>query len=536
MVSARGNTGLESVLAMSTQLRISIAHFGRTLESFNTLLLADSLETSTRARLTRSFSRERQQALDVANVVQLMRALADRIDDIVPFLTLAIAASGATYGWSLPQSVSPSRLLQASSALADADRRARARGGSEPVGPVFKSKLYSMFQASARPKAAVDFTWKEEFSKCEVRVWRVWKRGGEWGELGNLEEEREKEEENEGIETEAGITYRYALVVTEDLNDGRYHEELEAHYEGREGRRELRRRMREGRAIAGERRQIAVAEVARLYYSSSGRLLNIEDAKTPVLVLKVQKEVGQRAGGRKDGTVNGITKGFEGGEAEPFVTPRKPKNWSTADGENGWGFKVDWLALEAYHPDDGSEEEDEDESEEDEDESEEEHDTEDDGETEVDDEEATEHVDGQDDEPNRKDAASSHRRPSFSASESTTAIASPPPLSLLEYLIRLSALEVSEQTSHLDISDEKINLFLRDGDVSADSSNVASAARAPTHRYRMPGGRSTIGRRGLLFRPPDEDAASPLAKKSSTRSRTWSGAESSEGESLASGL
>ncbi|RUS20443.1 RanGTP-binding protein-domain-containing protein [Jimgerdemannia flammicorona] len=345
MVSARGNTGLESVLAMSTQLRISIAHFGRTLESFNTLLLADSLETSTRARLTRSFSRERQQALDVANVVQLMRALADRIDDIVPFLTLAIAASGATYGWSLPQSVSPSRLLQASSALADADRRARARGGSEPVGPVFKSKLYSMFQASARPKAAVDFTWKEEFSKCEVRVWR--------------------------------------------------------------------------------------------------------------------KEVGQRAGGRKDGTVNGITKGFEGGEAEPFVTPRKPKNWSTADGENGWGFKVDWLALEAYHPDDGSEEEDEDESEEDEDESEEEHDTEDDGETEVDDEEATEHVDGQDDEPNRKDAASSHRRPSFSASESTTAIASPPPLSLLEYLIRLSALEVSEQTSHLDISDEKINLFLR---------------------------------------------------------------------------
>ncbi|CAG8772747.1 9800_t:CDS:2, partial [Racocetra fulgida] len=52
-------------------------------------------------------------------------------------------------------------------------------------------------------------------------------------------------------------------------------------------------------------------------------------------------------------------------------------------------------------------------------------------------------------------------------------------LSLLEYMLRLSALEVCEQTNHLEIADEKINLFLKDDDSTGSSSTSTVSATTP---------------------------------------------------------
>ncbi|CAJ0644881.1 14634_t:CDS:2 [Entrophospora sp. SA101] len=49
-------------------------------------------------------------------------------------------------------------------------------------------------------------------------------------------------------------------------------------------------------------------------------------------------------------------------------------------------------------------------------------------------------------------------------------------LSVLEYILRLSALEVSEQTNHLEVADEKINLFLKDDESSGGGGSAAASS------------------------------------------------------------
>ncbi|GAN04075.1 ran-specific GTPase-activating protein 30 [Mucor ambiguus] len=100
---------------------------------------------------------------------------------------------------------------------------------------VFCVKLYSLFSANQRAASADAFTWKEEFFKASLVV----KSTGE---------------------------FSYELSIAENTDDGRYHEEGEQ-----------------------QTKRIDVSHIDRMYYTQSGELLNIEDSKSPVLVMKVNK-------------------------------------------------------------------------------------------------------------------------------------------------------------------------------------------------------------------------------------------------------
>ncbi|CAG8791089.1 32586_t:CDS:2, partial [Racocetra persica] len=248
IISARGNTALEPTAAQTTLLRKEIESFARSLSEYN---------------LSETESTDKKQFFNASKVINEMQALTQKIEKFVPYLNLMMTTSGANLGWSLPNSTSPSRLLQASDALREANRLFSKSSKQIRVGPGYKLKLYYMFTASVRPKSVNDFTWKEEFSKCDAALYRV-------------HDVKENEERRE---------YMYELIIVEDLNDGRYHEEFDNDCPAKQLAEEA-KLGKHSQCIPGKIKRIPVGEISRLYYTSSGSLLNIEDSKSPVLVLK----------------------------------------------------------------------------------------------------------------------------------------------------------------------------------------------------------------------------------------------------------
>ncbi|KAJ2417552.1 Ran-specific GTPase-activating protein 30 [Coemansia sp. RSA 2530] len=397
IIAARGHSTLAGALHLTHSLRRDI------------LALGAALPLSPGAPATRRSD---------SSLAGELQELLDKIDDAVPLLNLALTTSGAHLGGTLPEGISPGRLMQASSVLA------RARAG-EPVGPPFVLRLYSLFGASVRPKSRHDFTWKEEFVKCRVCLWRL-----------------------EGL--------AYELRIAEDTDDGRYHAE-------------------EGGCVV-----VPLDRVASLYYTSAGSLLNIEDSTSPVLVLSVREE------------------------AEPLVDMA------------GFGRLPEsarWYALEVAAIDSESESDSDDDSEDSgaelSEEDEELAQTFDQlctvspsaGEAKSESEEEDESSEAESDQsPDESDAGSVDESPpaslgggdllrplEFLAHEWNMST-----LSLLEYMIRLASVEMSEQVSHLEVPDEKLRLYL-DATTREDAldSRKSTVAATPTRSRRTPV--STLG-------------------------------------------
>ena len=151
-----------------------------------------------------------------------MKEIVEDIDDLIPLLQLVPRATQRT---SVDAKLCVSRLLQASAAMQ------KPLPGAGEVDCQFTVRLYTLFQGSAR-KNAVDWTWKEDYSKCTVTL------------------KREPQ-------------FSYTLVLTENFGDGRVHDEAPRH------------------------RAINVPVIEKMFYACSGTLLNIKEATLPVLVLKV---------------------------------------------------------------------------------------------------------------------------------------------------------------------------------------------------------------------------------------------------------
>ncbi|RHZ63856.1 hypothetical protein Glove_327g25 [Diversispora epigaea] len=483
IISARGNTALEPTASHTTRLRKEIESFAR---KFST----ETEDTTT----------TKKGSLDLSKVIKEMQGLIQKIEKFVPYLNLIMTTSGANLGWSLPNSVSPSRLLQASNSLCEANRRFMQNNVKEMrVGPLYKLKLYYMFTASVRPKSVVDFTWKEEFTKCDAAIHRV-------RDISNKKE------------------YLYELVLIEDLNDGRYHEEFEKSPS-------IRAKIgKPNQSIPGKCFRIPVAEISRLYYTSSGSLLNIEESKTPVLVLKVIKGLSKARERNKDNVDL---------EENPFYpipdVPDKPIK------ESKEHLDVDLYALEIFQEAETFNKDDDDEiSSDDEIDS----DNEIDNNSTIhtpkkiplpetppsksvsstpprnrnistpvspspkriplpDDEGSDATVSDDDEEPisdtyDKPNNEITENLPNAEGSIESDDISvmrqfNLKTLSLLEYLLRLSALEVCEQMSHLEIADEKINLFLKDDDSSGGStSTVTTTESPPTSKTSKPSGKEEL--------------------------------------------
>ena len=106
-----------------------------------------------------------------------IRNLLSQIENAVPLFNLAITASGASLFSSLPASVSPTRLSQASTFLTARDSQyANSPLPFVQIGLTFILSMYMLFLGHARPQNEDDIretTWKEFIHKAVVKLVRV---------------------------------------------------------------------------------------------------------------------------------------------------------------------------------------------------------------------------------------------------------------------------------------------------------------------------------------------------------------------------
>ncbi|KAL7308828.1 Ran-specific GTPase-activating protein 30 [Mucor circinelloides] len=256
-----------------------------------------------------------------------LKQLLTNVDDAIPSLHLSLRSIENKTGTT---AVSPAKLIQASNIL-------------KGKNAVFCVKLYSLFSANQRAASAEAFTWKEEFFKASLVV----KSTGE---------------------------FSYELVITEDTDDGRYHEE---------GEHEIKR--------------IDVSHIDRMYYTQSGELLNIEDSKSPVLVMKVNKH--QKDDASKESVV-------EVKETAPEIAREELQ-------ESDW-YAVGLWTEEVIESDSDEEEE---------------------------------------EEENTEKSSSRSSKPLPFENQLN--------LLLLESVVKLALLETTEQMNHINASDELITLYMK---------------------------------------------------------------------------
>ncbi|KAL8785411.1 MAG: hypothetical protein Q9195_008646 [Heterodermia aff. obscurata] len=291
LISARGNTSLESAVSLTKSLRWEIQSLGQRLAA------AANAEELAQRGSSKAQDKDQNHA-ELKRIVVAIRKLLSRIEDAVPLINLAITASGASLSSTLPSTVSPSRLLQASTFLTAGD----AQYGVPPVrsvqiGPKFTLSMYMLFLGHVRPQDEADIrdsTWKEVIHKANVKLMRV--PIDAIYSLPGLQQSNVNGNTNDSTQTADGATdgyfpthfqgdakadeYAYQLVIIEDLDDDRVHtfdddEEQPGPCEEVD--------------LAGIREAIPIHELSKIFYADTGKILNIgNDGETnsPVLLLK----------------------------------------------------------------------------------------------------------------------------------------------------------------------------------------------------------------------------------------------------------
>lgn len=248
-------------------------------------------------------------------IIRDIKALLLRIEKDTPTLQLAISACGETFSSSLPTGISPSRLLQASFLLNLGD----THFASDPtravqIGPSFSLSLYMLFvghaktaspnddcAASAGPvtpgpsrggtpmkERAYGFgederqpIWQEVLHKARVRLCRTpmgWYFDHNQGYVPSTQSPLNGNHDSTGYFFGRPDEYSYHIEIVEDLDDGRVHEESSKSCSFDDVQQ------------AGIRESIPIHEIAKIFYTDSGRILNIgnadEGGNNPLLLLK----------------------------------------------------------------------------------------------------------------------------------------------------------------------------------------------------------------------------------------------------------
>jgi RanGTP-binding protein len=288
--SARGNTSLESAVSLTKALRWDIQSLALRLAK------AANAEEVSRRSGTKVKTRVHHEA-ELRFIVEDIKKLLLRIEDAVPLINLAITTSGASLSTSLPTTVSPSRLLQASTFLTAGD----AQFSIEPsrpvqVGPAFVLSIYMLFAGHAHRahvgKGGIrDTTWKEAIHKARVKLIRVplaatddqlADSGAQQGTLSNgmRPAEADKTEDKLLLEESKANEFAYRLEIIEDLDDDRVHSfEDEEPQPG----------VYEDVQLAGIREFVPIHEISKIFYADTGKILNIGnegESNSPVLLLK----------------------------------------------------------------------------------------------------------------------------------------------------------------------------------------------------------------------------------------------------------
>jgi hypothetical protein len=225
--------------------------------------------------------------LELKLIIGDIKKLLDRIEDAVPLINLAITTSGVNLSTTLPTTVSPSRLLQASTFLTAGDTQySMSLPRSQQIGPVFTLSMYMLFSGHAyRPhdeEGIRETTWKEVMHKARVKLLRVpLNNVYDYPTPFDAHSTRGDEAGHDHIPAEGQLyEFAYQLLVVEDLDDDRVHtfedgEPQPSRYEGVD--------------MAGIREVIPIHEISKIFYADTGKILNIgADGETnnPILLIK----------------------------------------------------------------------------------------------------------------------------------------------------------------------------------------------------------------------------------------------------------
>ena len=531
--SERGNTTLESAVAVTRALRWEIQALGIRIAN------AATAEEASRRKQNKARSRPDHEK-EIREIVQDIRNVLARIEDEVPLISLAITTSGAGLSTMLPPSVSPSRMLQASNLLTNADTRYSMDPTSPvQVGPAFTVSLYMLFAGHYREKqeqidTARESTFKEVIHKARVKLMRLPLQSVGSGSQPVLQSIDPGEEGTPVMTGERKQNeYNYRLEIIEDLDDGRVHEFEDggpqpASYGDVH--------------LAGIREFLPIYQVSRIFYANTGKILGIgnpEEMHSPVLLLKrdinakeprqLMEEREKNLNLYEDPEEQGDPKGQEDCEEQGIsdssddsqddideqirkesstATPEEPVHEAQSPVEREWCLPADldneWLAFEVYTEAEDSTSEDE--QDDNEDSAYISHRPSSSGEAQNDDSliAGLEHLHLNEESavvpvPSQQVACS----PPFAncgPPGSTTHVPIRTALSLLEMLIRFTALQQWQQASHLSIPDEFLTFFLCESSTTGAGGDAELRKRTRREAVRKMGfdpyDESPIKRRG----------------------------------------
>lgn len=289
LITARGNTSLESALSLTKEIRWQIQELGIRVAR------AASNEEQSGSNAS-NVKKQAERDAEVRMIIADMRSLLERIEDAVPLMNLAITTSGVSLTTNLPASISPSRLLQASTFLSAGDAQ-YSMGTSQPcqIGPAFTLSLYMLFSGYTQQHADQDKprnpVWKEVIHKARVKLVRVpldklhqfpTVNGGQ-PDFGEHKAQLQ-ESVAEQMRASARIDeFAYQLSIIEDLDDGRVHTVEDG---------EAQPQSLDDVDKAGIRETLPIHQVSKIFYADTGKILNIgSDGETNNPVLLLRREI-----------------------------------------------------------------------------------------------------------------------------------------------------------------------------------------------------------------------------------------------------
>ena len=345
-------------------------------------------------------------------VIQEIKDLLGRIDRDIPLLQLAITASGEKMSSTMTPGISPSRMMQASALLSFADAHF-VMDPSRPmqVGPSFTLSLYMLFLGHSHTgpgPAATDVSpttpassedgapreasreapyglgegerkpiWQEVMHKARVRLCRT-SVGWAFDPARGYQPNGIHEPHHPGsVSREKTVAvpgpsdgYSYHLEIIEDLDDGRLHDS-DGH----------KPQPYHDLPMAGIRESIPIHQISKIFYTDTGRILNIgnndERDNNPVLLLKrdasaqspikmreewFDESLAEEEDDSQSDTANESPESDDQDDIDRQLweeTEHSPKSpgdpWTTCLPPH---LDPEWLALEVYAEDEEDEEED----------------------------------------------------------------------------------------------------------------------------------------------------------------------------------
>ncbi|PHH66553.1 hypothetical protein CDD81_7028 [Ophiocordyceps australis] len=261
--SGRGNVFLESAVPLTKSLHRQIISLGHRIEATAAL----------KEGVLKASSKDDIQLQVLRQIIVDIKELLERIDREIPLLQLAITASGESFTL---LTVGDTQYAQ------DPTRNVQ-------IGPAFSLSLYMLFVGHASPDPAISRAtddkkpvygvgvnerkplWQEVIHKARVRLCRSAQK------LRPNGRKSDSLVHDSPVASES-IEYAYHLEIIEDLDDGRVHDDAR----NAEPYDDILK--------AGVRETIPISQLSKIFYTDTGRMLNIGTASevehNPVLLLK----------------------------------------------------------------------------------------------------------------------------------------------------------------------------------------------------------------------------------------------------------